>query len=100
MKSLNVSDAFSFAGCTKSIIERVVIVQTDADDGENGRFFFFFPKKNSNSVQITGFFLKNKKNLPFSPSWASVWTIITISNLEVLIQPANEKTSETFKLFI
>ena len=43
MKSLNVLDAFSSDGCIKSCqFERVMIVQTHAHDGENGRFFLFF----------------------------------------------------------
>ena len=46
MKSLNVLDAFSSDECTKSCqFERVMIVQTHAHDGENGRFFLFFQKK-------------------------------------------------------
>ena len=46
MKSLNVLDAFSSAGCTKSSkLERVMIVQTHTHDGKNGRFFLFFQKK-------------------------------------------------------
>ena len=48
MKSLNVSDAFSSAGCTKSFkFERVMIVQAQTHDRENGRFFDF-SKKSSN----------------------------------------------------
>ena len=48
MKSLNVLDAFSLAGCTKSFkFERVIIVEAHTHDGENGRFFNF-SKKNSN----------------------------------------------------
>ena len=46
MKILNVLDVFSSDGCTKNCqFERVMIVQTHAHDGENGRFFLFFPKK-------------------------------------------------------
>ena len=46
MKSLNVLDTFSSAGCTKSYkLERVMIVQTHTHDGNNGRFFLFFQKK-------------------------------------------------------
>ena len=50
-KSLNVLDAFSSVGCTKSSkFERVMIVQTHAHDGENGGFFFFFSKKGTSGV--------------------------------------------------
>ena len=46
IKSLNVLDAFSSAGCAKSSqLERVMIVQTHTHDGKNGRFFLFFQKK-------------------------------------------------------
>ena len=38
--------AFSSAGCTKSSkFERVMVVQTHADNGENAGFFLIFPKK-------------------------------------------------------
>ena len=40
MKSLNVLDAFSSAGCAKSFkFEKVMIVQAHTHDGKNGRFF-------------------------------------------------------------
>jgi len=55
--------------------------------------FSYFFQKNSNLVQ-------NKKNPPFSLSPPWVWTIITFSNLELLVQPADKKVSKTFKLFI
>jgi len=52
MKSLNVLDAISSVGCTKSFkFERVkfMIVQAHTHDGENGKFFDF-SKKSSNLV--------------------------------------------------
>ena len=46
VKSLSVLNAFSSTGCTKSSkFERVMIVQKHAHDGENGGFFYIFPKK-------------------------------------------------------
>jgi hypothetical protein len=46
MKSLNVVNAFSSTGCTKSFkFERVLVVQTHADNEENAGFFLFFQKK-------------------------------------------------------
>ena len=46
MKSLNVLDAFSSAGCTKSSkFERVMVVQKHAYDRENVGFFLFVLQK-------------------------------------------------------
>ena len=59
--------------------------------------FSYFSPKSSTLNYI--FFWKNKKNLPFSPPWKCVWTIITLSNLELLVQPADRKTSKKFTLF-
>ena len=40
MKSLNVLDAFSSAGCTKSFkFERVIIVQAHTHDGKKWKIF-------------------------------------------------------------
>jgi len=45
-KGLNVLDAFSITGCTKSSkFERVMVVQTHANKDENAGFFLFFKKK-------------------------------------------------------
>jgi hypothetical protein len=51
MKSLDVLDAFSPAGCTKSCkFERVMIVQAHTHDGKKMEDFFDFFKKSSNLV--------------------------------------------------
>ena len=45
IKSLGVVDTFSSANCTKSSkFEKVMIVQTHGDDGENRGFFLFCTK--------------------------------------------------------
>ena len=50
MNNLSVLDAFSIAGCTKTLkFERVMTVQTHTRDEENGEFFWFF-QKSSNLV--------------------------------------------------
>ena len=46
MKFLSVWDAFAYPCCTKSSkLEQIMIVQTHTDDGINGEFLGFFPKK-------------------------------------------------------
>ena len=100
MKSLNVLDAFSSAGCTKSFkFERVMIVQAHTHERENGRFFYFSKKKAVIYTKLLLFLEKFKKS-SISPSLVCVWTIITLSNLKLLVLPADEKASKTFKLFI
>ena len=91
MKSLNLLDAFSFPGCTfwstrwwwgKWII------------------FLIFPKKAVIWCKIL-FFGENEKNPPFPSSSACVWTIITLPNLELLLQPPIKKhiKHSNFSLF-
>ena len=46
MKCLSVWDASAYLGCTKGFkLKQIMIVQTQADDGGNGKIFVFFQKK-------------------------------------------------------
>ena len=52
IRSLSVLDTFSSASGTKSSkFEKVMIVQTHGDDGENAGFFLFFQKKQQFSAK-------------------------------------------------
>ena len=67
---------------------------------ENRQFLLIFSPVTVH-IKLPFFFWKNNKNHPFLLSSMCVWTIVTLSILEALVQPRNEKKQlKIFKLFI